>query len=70
MHNNPAKDTTALAKIHFDTIFMFVLLAKRKGPRGPENTDLVTMGKKLRREDGDNRKHSALPQPACQVENQ
>jgi hypothetical protein len=29
MHNNPTKDTTALAKIHFDTIFMFVLLAKR-----------------------------------------
>src|SRR5207249_9303943 len=36
MHNNPPKDMTALAKIHFDTIFMFVLLAKRRGPGVPK----------------------------------
>src|SRR5207244_9399213 len=36
MHNNPTKDMTALAKIHFDTIFMFVLLAKRRGPGVPK----------------------------------
>jgi hypothetical protein len=32
MHSNPAKDTTALTRIHFDTIFMFVLLAKLRAP--------------------------------------
>jgi hypothetical protein len=30
MHNPKAKDTTALTRIHFDTILMFVLLAKQR----------------------------------------
>jgi hypothetical protein len=34
--NNTAKDTTPLTRIHFDTILMFVLLAKRRGPEVPK----------------------------------
>ena len=41
-----------------------------KRARGPENTDLVTMRKRLGKEDEDNRRYSALLPTACQVENQ
>src|ERR1700757_5521352 len=34
--NNTAKDTTPLTRIHFDTILMFVLLAKRRGSGVPK----------------------------------
>jgi hypothetical protein len=55
--NNTVKDTTALTRIHFDTILMFVLLEK-EGP-GSRKYWFRTMRKKLGKEDENNRGYSA-----------